>query len=81
MERNHMPQSRPIARDTRAKSTCLLMPNLFLALTSTIPPKMSVETVEIGTIHTTKNIMICQREKIRVSSKVTSAKKALKNPN
>jgi hypothetical protein len=46
MERNHMPQSRPIARDNMAKSTCLLIPNLFLALTSTIHPKMSVEHVE-----------------------------------
>ena len=81
MERNHMPQSRPIARDNMAKRTCLLIPNLFLALTSTIHPKMSVENVEIGTIHKTKNIMMCQREKIRVSSKVTIAKKALKNPN
>ena len=70
-----------MARDNRAKSTCLLIPDLFLALTSTIPPKMSVESVEIGTIHNTKNTMMCQREKIRVSSKVTSAKKALKNPN
>ena len=81
MERNHMPQSRPIARDSIAKSTCLLMPTLFLALTRTIPPKMSVETVEIVTIHTTKNIMMCQREKIKVSRKVTTAKKAPKNPN
>jgi hypothetical protein len=81
MERNHMPQSRPIARDNMAKSTCLLIPDLFLALTRTIPPKMSVENVETGTIHTTKNIMMCQREKIRVSRKVTMAKKALKNPN
>lgn len=76
-----MPLSRPTVRDTMAKSTCLLIPNLFLALTRTIHPKMSVETVETGTIHTTKNIMMCQREKIRVSSTVTSAKKALTNPN
>jgi len=81
MERNHMPQSRPSARDTMAKRTCLLIPNLFLALTSTRHPKMRVETVETGTIHNTKNIMMCQREKIRVSRKVTIAKKALTNPN
>jgi len=42
---------------------------------------MRVETVETGTIHNTKNIMMCQREKIRVSRKVTIAKKALTNPN
>jgi hypothetical protein len=65
MERNHVPLSRPIARDNRAKSTCLLIPNLFLALTSTMHQKMSVENVEIGTIHNTKNSMMCQRKKIR----------------
>ena len=74
-----MKERRLIASARKATSTGLLIPNLFLTLKSTMQAKMNVASAERGNIHKTKKIIMCQRKKTRVSRRVSTAKKQLKN--